>query len=216
MLMGVSSKQEGNSTQRDIKRTICYLQLHAICRHLCHEGLTKSTPTNPHYPKNQISFPLGVIVYPGELPLYTYAILNQHKVRNEQDYGLLTLTLLQTRKPTSLHHIRKCCLMTAPTTDAWRRRQPTLPFPLPQRTCRITIRKNIDILVTWLSLKNRCYRSLLLLHYQWNWRGCSWTLPRRHIIRVHRLSKQGAYALHGCSSRGCASRSGGWCLRGFS
>src|SRR5277367_2269585 len=32
MLMGVSSKQEGNSTQRDIKRTICYLQLHAICR----------------------------------------------------------------------------------------------------------------------------------------------------------------------------------------
>lgn len=43
---------------------------------LCHEGLTKGTPTNPHYPKNQISFPLGVIVYLGELPLYTYAIPN--------------------------------------------------------------------------------------------------------------------------------------------
>jgi hypothetical protein len=74
----------------------------------------------------------------------------------------LTLPLLQTSKPTFLHHVGECRLMACPV-PLWS--QSVLPFPLPQRASGIAIGENVDVLITRLSLKNRSDWSSMRLYF---------------------------------------------------
>jgi hypothetical protein len=78
----------------------------------------------------------------------------------------LTLSLLQTSKPTFLHHVGECRLMARPVL--WR--QSVFPYPLPQRASGIAIGKNVDVLITRLSLKNRSDWSSMRLSYRFLYR----------------------------------------------
>lgn len=79
----------------------------------------------------------------------------------------LTLSLLQTSKPTFLHHVGECRLMARPV-PLWS--QSVLPFPLPQRASGIAIGKNVDVLITRLSLKHRSDWSSMRLSYRFLYR----------------------------------------------